>query len=207
MARSCWIAILTLAGCGVAAELHAARPTATIAPATAGTPVTTTAGGEHHIVPVPDVIGKTADEARAIVRMAGFTSEVEIDAGLGCDAGPDDPPPSNGRVDCQYPDPGKLVSTYAMVKIRVHEPKRRHEGALTSPELHELIGMTIPEARQRLKELGHTGKINVATTSRFMPGCADSRVCAYGPHPELFSSDAISLFLNQPKLHIAAPAP
>ena len=206
MARLCWIAMFALAGCGVAAEIHGARPVATIAPATAGTPVETAAGGEHRMVPVPNVIGKTADEARAMVRMAGFTSEVEIDAGLGCDAGPDDPPPSSGRVDCQYPDPGKLASAYAMVKISVHEPKRRHEGALTSPDLHKLIGMTVAEARQRLKELGHTGKINVRAATRFDTGCGADRVCDYGPHAELFAADDISLFLNKPKLGISAPA-
>jgi PASTA domain-containing protein len=205
MARAWWIALLVFAGCSMAAQLGSAHPAATLGPATAGTPVAMAAGGEHRMVPVPNVIGKTADEARVAVKAAGFTSEVEIDPGLSCERGPDDPAPSDGRVDCQSPDPGKLVSSYAMVKISVHEPARRATG-LTSTELHKLIGMTVPEARQRLHELGHTGKINVRTTNRFMPECRADRVCDYGPHAELFARDDISLFLNKPKLDISAPS-
>ena len=186
--RAWWIAVLAFAG-----------------RATAATPVELSAGGEHRMLPVPNVIGKTADEARAAVKAAGFTSDVELDAGLSCERGPDDPPPSDGHVDCQSPDPGRLASSYAMVKISLHEPARGGTG-LTSTALHELIGMTVPEARQRLKELGHTGKINLRTTSRFLPECRAERVCDYGPHAELFARDDISLFLNKPKLDISAPA-
>lgn len=197
--------MLAVTGCGMAAQLGGAHPAASLAPAAAGTPGEVAGGGEHRTLPVPHVIGKTADEARAMVKAAGFTGEVESDAALSCEPDPGDPPPSDGRVDCQSPDPGKMVSSYAIVKISVHEPARRATG-LTSAELHKLIGMTVPEARQRLNELGHTGKINLRTTSRFLPDCRAERVCDYGPHAELFARDDISLFLNKPKLDISAPA-
>lgn len=198
--------MLALAGCGAAAQLGGSRPAVGIVPATAGTPVALAAGGEHRMRPVPDLIGKTADEARALVRTAGFTSELEIDPGVGCDPGPDDPAPSDGHVDCQSPDPGRLASSYAVIKVSVRELAHHGDG-LRATELRQLIGMTADEARQRLKQLGHTGKVNLRTTTQFMAGCRENRVCDYGPHAELFARDDISLFLNAARLDIAAPTP
>lgn len=155
---------------------------------------------------MPNVIGKTPDEARALVKATGFTSDVEINPGILCDRGLGDPPPKEGRINCQTPDPGKLASRYAMIQISVATRDQDAERLLPV-DLKTVIGLTVEEARQRLKELGHVGNVKVRIVDEVKGCSADGRVCDYGPTATMTKHDEIQLILNRRKLDISTPAP
>jgi hypothetical protein len=215
MARLGWIVMLFVAAnCGAAAQLGVNRSTSetttTAAPPASGAaagsePVETGgAGGEHRMLSVPDVIGKTPDEARALVKAAGFTADVELNPGIGCHAGPGDPPSAEGLVDCQKPDPGTPASSYAMIQISVKE-RQRIDFALRHADLQTVIGLTVEDARKKLKQLGHVGQLTVHVSQTRIPGCKENRVCGVLPW-ETGMQDEVTLTLS-PKLEISAPAP
>ena len=73
-------------------------------------------------------------------------------------------------------------------------------------QLATLRGLTIDEARERLKQLGHDGPIRVHVYGQFAAGCARDKVCDVGPGGARGLHDEVVLFV-QPRLDIAAPAP
>jgi len=215
MARTALIAIALIgAGCSAAARLGvstgsaapAGAPTAAVAPSAPGggpgaAKAAASAAGEDRPA-VPDLTGKTLDEARAIARGAGFTSEVEASEQPSC-AG--SAPGVEGHILCQDPEPGQRTNRYAMIQVVIYKPYRP-SGMILVPELAALRGLTVDEARQQLRALGHDGPVRIHMSDDFAKGCARDRVCDVGPGGARNLHDEVILFIRHP-LDITAPAP
>ncbi|HEX3764929.1 MAG TPA: PASTA domain-containing protein [Kofleriaceae bacterium] len=189
-------------GCSAAAQLgvsSGSTPRAT--PTTVAPDVAASAGAPDDDRPVvPDLIGKTLDEARAIVKAAGFTSEVEGSEQPSC-AGAT--PGAEGHILCQDPEPGQRTNRYAMIQVVIYQP-HRFSGMILPQQLAALRGLTVDEARRRLRELGHDGPVRTHVSSDFATGCAADHVCEVGPGGARSLHDEIILFLK-PRLEITAP--
>ncbi len=153
---------------------------------------------------VPDLVGKTPEEARAVVKAAGFSAEIESSRPVECVDAPREP----GRINCQDPEAGKLVARYTMIQINVYEAQR-HDGRIIRDQLQSLRGMTPDQAKQQLKKWGHRGKVTVAVVSdtggghSFDKDCGENKVCDTSSAGMGLEDDLI-LYLN-PKLTIAPP--
>jgi hypothetical protein len=210
MARTLLIAVAVLwAGCSAAARLgvttrsaakadaDGAAASSASAPAPASTP-----GDARRIV--PDLIGKTLDEARATVQAAGFTSELESRELASC---PDAAPGAavEGRILCQDADPGQPRNRHAPIQVVVYKPQR-FPGQILQRQVAELVGLTVDQARQKLRGFGHDGAVKVVRLDQHRSGCAPERVCNVGPTFSFGVHDEVQLWLD-PKLDIAAPEP
>jgi len=79
----------------------------------------------------------------------------------------------------------------------VEDPNRRIFRTIKHDELASLLGLTAEQARQRLKEIGHTGTVHVTTNWQEVPNCAPERVCWTEPHDGVDSNGGITLVLNK----------
>jgi hypothetical protein len=52
-----------------------------------------------------------------------------------------------------------------------------HPGVLWSDELKPLLGMTVDEAKQYLRKVGHTGPVTISTLGTFDDACGVDRIC------------------------------
>ena len=191
----------------------AAEPAVAAAPVTASTASTapsadgmTATGGKPRIT-VPNLIGKTPEQARALVKAAGFNSEPESNHILECmDAARDE-----GLINCQDPEAGAVVERYSMIKIHVYREQVIH-GAIVRRQLEALHGLTPDEAKQQLKKLGHDGKVSVGVVTDFGGGqtyikaCGQNKVCYTSGESGIGIHDDVTLYTN-PTLKIAAPPP
>ncbi|HUQ05180.1 MAG TPA: PASTA domain-containing protein [Kofleriaceae bacterium] len=152
-------------------------------------------------VVVPDLTGKTEEEALAAVKAAGFRTEAEAKP-LSCDGAPE----VEGQVNCQSPAPGETVKAYAMVQYNVYRTQRI-SGAVVRDQLAALLGKTPTDARKLLESYGHDGRVKVEPDSKFHDGCADGRICDFSVSESgMGIHDEITLYTN-PKLSISGPPP
>jgi hypothetical protein len=166
-----------------------------------GSPAGSSSSSSSGDVVVPDLTGKTEEEAIAAVRAAGFRTEAEARP-LSCE----DAPEVEGQVNCQSPAPGETVKAYAMVQYNVYE-KQRISGAVVRDQLAALLGKTPADARKLLESYGHDGRVKVEPDSKFHDGCADGRVCDFSVSESgMGIHDEITLYTN-PKLTIGGPPP
>ena len=124
------------------------------------------------VLVVPDVIGKTADEARALVRAAGFAREVELSTMLSCDG-----PRRADRITCQSPAAGTRVTRNDWVQIAVHTVQPHKTWSIEPDQLRPLIGRPLAEVKQRLRGLGHVGHLDVREDAATSATCHDDLVC------------------------------
>jgi hypothetical protein len=203
---------VALAGC----PLKATTTTTTTTPVTAGRSISAGAGagggdtapgasGGTRRATVPDLMGKTADEARALVKAAGFVHAPESTLPLECvDAAQD-----AGLINCQDPEPGKSLEIYQLIKINVYRPQVI-SGAIVRRQLATLHGLTPDQAKQELKKLGHDGKVHVRDVTNYGGGhtyvkeCGENKVCYTSSESGIGLHDELTLFIN-PTLKIAPP--
>jgi hypothetical protein len=189
------------AGRPVSASNPVATPPST--PAVASTP-TAGAGGTPRAT-VPNLIGKTPEQARALVKAAGFANEPEDTHPLECVDAAREP----GLINCQDPDAGQVVERYRMITIRVYR-EQVIAGAIVRRQLETLHGLTPDEAKQQLKKLGHDGKVNIGdvTTSggshAYIKECGQNKVCYTSGGSGIGIHDDLMLYIN-PTLKIAPP--
>ena len=213
-----------LAGCplgGSATTTLSAGRTTSVAPAAdpavASVPVTASTsapsadgmsatGGKPRIT-VPNLIGKTPEQARALVKAAGFNSEPESNHILECvDAARDE-----GLINCQDPEAGAVVERYSMIKIHVYR-EQVITGAIVRRQLETLRGLTPDEAKQQLKKLGHDGKVSLGEVTdtggghTYLKACGQNKVCYTSGESGIGIHDDLTLYIN-PALKIAAPPP
>jgi beta-lactam-binding protein with PASTA domain len=155
------------------------------------------AGGSSESLVVPDLSGKTPDDARATAKTAGFVYEISISAAVDCE--PRDR--RAGVVVCQRPEPGERATRHTMISAKVDLPT----GIISHALLESLIGLTPEQAKQRLKESGHVGKVSVDDLGHFEASCKKGTVCAVGPPGGAFVHSDISLRVNSARLGIAPP--
>lgn len=79
-------------------------------------------------------------------------------------------------------------------------------GQIVQRQVAELIGLTVDQARQKLRQFGHDGAVKVVRLDSHRSGCAPERVCNVGPAFSFSVHDEVQLWLN-PRLDIAAPEP
>lgn len=163
------------------------------APRKGSPPRSTPPKAQSDEVVVPDLIGKTRDEAMAIVRAAGFAQDLESSRPLECE----NAPKVEGRINCQDPEPGKRVKRYTLVQINVYKPTRL-QGMVVRDQLLALIGLPPDEARAKLKSYGHDGTVTVTPDTKFHEKCAAGRVCAFDvAEAGIGVHDPITLFTNK----------
>ena len=73
-------------------------------------------------------------------------------------------------------------------------------------QLQALRGLTVDEARQQLRGIGHDGPVKVLRLYKHRSGCAPERVCEVVRGRVRDLHDEVQLWLN-PRLDIAAPEP
>ena len=151
---------------------------------------------------VPDLDGKTFDEAAAIVRNAGFSADLEQSSPVECD----NPTKVVGKIRCQEPEAGKHVAKYTMIQVQVYRTDEHH-GTLVRSQLDPLRGMTVAQAKAALTKLGFTGTVNLETPMQFIAKCGLDHVCDVQPESGVSTSGVISLVVNQSSLNISAPPP
>lgn len=193
--------VLLLAAC----PLQKSGGTTTIGgPSSGGS---TTGGGGSSVAPdamitMPDLTGKSFEEASALVRDAGFQHGLEKQP-LSCDG----PEQTVGHVDCQTPEPGKSVKAYTLVRVNLKEGERL-SGMFLRRHFDKLKGMSLDKAKAQAKADGHTGEIRIQERDTFLQGCAENTVCAAtderGGQSGMDSKDALILQTNK-TLSIAPP--
>lgn len=185
------------AGATVGSDAAAAAPGSASSASSGGTPRAM----------VPNLIGKTPEEARALVKAAGFAGEPESTRPLECEGAPREP----GLINCQDPDAGQIVERYRMITISVYREQVIH-GAIVRRQLEALHGMTPEQAKQQLRKLGHDGQVNVGVVTdhgggqTYLEDCGENKVCYTSGESGIGLHDNITLYLN-PTLNIAPPPP
>lgn len=169
-------AVLVLAGCSVTSSLTGG----------ASSP-----SGNDRLV-MPDLMGKTAEEANAILRSAGFSTEVEVNRrALECVDAAQVP----GRINCQDPEPGRPVYRSAIIGVTVFE-ERKIAGALVRAQLVKVRGMTIADARTYLKSIGHGGDVVLFEQHVWSDACGVGKVCDVAPESGVPIDGQITLVIN-----------
>lgn len=183
---------LGLAGCSVGSVVGGATP-ASVSAAPAGVVgATSTADGD---LLVPDLVGRTREEAAELVAAAGFTSGIESSRPVVCEGAPE----VEGRINCQSPPAGAAVRPYTTIQINVYQ-RTRIAGAIVRDELLALIGMTPDDARAALAGYGHDGLVRVEMTMEPDAECAQDRVCGFDvPESGMGVHDAITFYINPPE--------
>jgi len=108
-----------------AADPAGAASPAGAAPSAGGTPKAT----------VPNLVGKTPEQAQALVKAAGFAHEPEASRPLECEGAPRDP----GLINCQDPDAGAVIDRYRMITISVYR-EQVITGAIVRRQLETSTG-------------------------------------------------------------------
>jgi hypothetical protein len=167
-------------------------------------PGTSAASGTRRAA-VPNLIGKTPEQARALVAAAGFAHAPESSSPPECVDAATDP----GLINCQDPDPGTTVAAYTLIKINVYRPQVL-TGIIVRRQLAALHGLTPDQAKQELKKLGHDGPVHVRDVTDYGGGktyikeCGENRVCSTSSESGIGLHDELTLFVN-PTLKIAPP--
>ncbi len=75
-------------------------------------------------------------------------------------------------------------------------------------KMESLRGLTVPQARARLKAFGHDGQVTVEEDSYYHEDCRQGTVCEVGHAQGIVSMHTdVTLVINRTKLDIAAPSP
>jgi hypothetical protein len=158
------------------------------------------------MVTMPDLTGKTKEEAEAAIKNAGFKHEVDSSGRISCE---DNPAAANGTVDCQDPEPGKSVKLgYTAVQVHIKSDGRM-AGIVHRDEFEKMRGMTVDQAKAFAKKIGHTGEFRIDVANEFMKGCTEKTVCTatdeYGSQSGMSLDKKLVLTTNKPAMNIAPP--
>jgi beta-lactam-binding protein with PASTA domain len=151
---------------------------------------------------VPNLIGKSLDEAQGLSKQAGFRNEVEATHPVDCGEGA---PKDDGKINCQDPAAGSHVKAYTMIQVNVY--KRPDHNHLTREDIEGLRGMTVAAAKVKLKQLGHTGSVRIEEPTQFIKNCKLDTVCDSQPESGTGFGDDVTFVVNKGKLEISAPPP
>lgn len=173
----------------------------------ASTAAPAASGGGTPKATVPNLIGRTPEEARVLVKAAGFSGEPESTWPLECEGAPRDP----GRINCQDPEAGQVVERYRMVAISVFR-EQVITGAIVRRQLETLHGLTPDQAKRQLEKLGHDGNVSIGEVTdsggghTYIKECGQNKVCSTSGESGIGVHDDITLYIN-PTLKITAPPP
>ncbi|WP_112466303.1 Stk1 family PASTA domain-containing Ser/Thr kinase [Streptomyces triticisoli] len=108
-----------------------------------GSTITLTVAKAIEKATVPNVVGRTCDEARAQMEGSGLIGD--------CTEAPTDDPSQNDRVIGTVPDIGQQADKGSRVNIKIGKFQQQDKTRVPS-----VFGMTVAEARQKLAEFGFT---------------------------------------------------
>jgi serine/threonine-protein kinase len=171
----------------------------------AGGPAVQAGPDADGMVVMPNLVGKTEAEAQALVRAAGFKSEMEHSAPVDCG---DSAPRDAGKINCQNVDAGARVKAYTLVQVNIYEPQR-HDGRIIRSQLDPIRGKTIEEGKQMLAQLGFKGSVRLEHPTQFVANCALGHICDVQPEAGV-STDAdarVVFVVNEDKVKISTPDP
>jgi beta-lactam-binding protein with PASTA domain len=163
------------------------------------TAATAPTGGSGDIV-MPNLLGKSLDEAIAIVRDAGFQHALETKP-IACNGTED----IEGKINCQDPEPGKTVKRYQLINVNVYAAQQ-FPGQVRKHQMEALAGLTPDEAKKKLKSYGHDGEVEVRPHREHWNGCQMGRVCQANPPGGTGIHDLVVLIVN-PELNVGGPPP
>jgi hypothetical protein len=106
---------------------------------------------------VPNLVGKTLDEAKAILKAAGFMYEPD-ERGENCDD--DAPDVDDQQIRCQIPTAGSIVQTNKLVEVIVRHGGHR-KGVLLIGQLRPLMFHPLAYVKDALAKLGFDGTLEV----------------------------------------------
>jgi beta-lactam-binding protein with PASTA domain len=201
------VAVFFLASCNVQSSLGGSSSSSSTTPSSSTSTASSSAsGGASHSgterAAMIDLTGKTADEAKAALRTAGFSGELEINRiALECVDAKEVP----GQINCQNPMPGQLHYRHAAVNVHVYEAPT-HTGRLIRSQLEKVVGMTVANATKYMKTIGHTGELLVYEDPHtFHKNCAKDSVCDYAPSSGTGTGDRVTLIINKKSVDITLP--
>lgn len=143
---------------------------------------------------VPDLFGKTQDEANELLKNAGFMFDATSSA-VGCKGPVPTGKPDENRIKCQEPQAGALVDKHTMIQVELYEIPQHPERISTSV-LGSLINLPIDEAKQKLHDLGYRGVIKLGTYRGARP-CKRGAVCDVEPFKDItLTSDLTFLVMD-----------
>ena len=126
------------------------------------------------VFPMPDVTGKTREEAEAYLRSQGITGTITVDDNYVCH----DPKVTELRVCTTHPMAGK--DTRATLPLTIH---LRPKGTATY-DMPDLRGKSAEEAKQILMKLGQIEqRLRIETMQVVLDGCQPNKVCKQDPAP------------------------
>ncbi len=185
------VAVIALGGCSLMSSFSAGTSSRAGA-ATSSTTTSSAAAGTGKLV-MPDLTGKTADDALAALREAGFEPSFEVNRrALECEGAATEV----GRINCQLPQPGEIVDRRAIINVTVYDGPHVFKTSLVRAQLVKLRGMTIADAKAYLKQLGHDGEVAVFEQQVFSDRCAVHTVCDVDPEAGTGIHDRIMLLIN-----------
>ena len=134
---------------------------------------------------VPNLFGLSQEQAIAALRRAGYQGDASEDSSL-CGSVVDGRVMELGQVCYQHPPAGRVQGARLPISIRVQRESPWHGNAGKATEwrlMPTLVGMSVEQARARLKQVGFSREDLVRVTWLDEPGCRPLTVCRTHPSP------------------------
>jgi hypothetical protein len=171
------LALVSVAGCVLA-------PSGLSSVGSGGGPGTSSAGVAGQIT-VPNLFGLPKEQAIAALRRAGYQGDPTEDSSL-CGSVVDGRVMELGQVCYQHPPAGRVQGARLPISIRVQRESPWHGNAGRANEwrlMPTLVGMSVEQARARLKQVGFPREDLVRVAWVDEPGCRPLTVCRTQPAP------------------------
>ncbi len=150
---------------------------------------------------MPNLVGKTFDEAVKICKAAGFVLPPEFGRPPDCD---DSAPKVDGKIRCQDPEAGAKVGAHALIELSIYKAPVRTN--ITADEGESLIGKTPDVAKKMLAGWGFRGKIRIQSSGTGNRRCSAGQICEIMPSAPFGLDEDISFGVAD-ELKITAPPP
>ena len=181
--RSGWIVCLGLvSGCPAMTTTHSGSTTPTSPSGDDRASGASTATN----LPVPDVMGKSKDDAVAVLAQAGFKTTL------------DNEPTPTGKVCSQVPGVGHDQANTLPVVIRFCGDEVSRDKPIT-----RLDGMAVEDAKKKAVAAGFTGRIEVIEAVD--ASCKVGTVCSFDPQRWELNQDHVLRLYTPKKLDVRMP--
>lgn len=136
-------------------------------------------------ITVPNLFGLSKEQAIATLRRAGYQGDPTEDSSV-CGSVVDGRVMELGQVCYQHPPAGRVQGVRLPISIRVQHESPWHGNAGKANEwrlMPTLVGMSVAQARARLKQVGFPREDLVRVVWVDEPGCRPLTVCRTQPTP------------------------
>lgn len=152
------------------------------------------AAGADDKLKVPNLVGKSFDEARKILSATGFAGEPE-DHLASCERSA--PDVDGGIVQCQDPSPGELAGKYSIIVIHLMRAGHK-KGDITAEHIRPLLGNPVGQVKDALGKLGFVGTYvtKPADDDHAIALCEPGNVCWIDPRDEIDPHGTVVLYVQ-----------